>query len=147
MANSLKEAKHYEEIVDRLTHLSEHNQRKWGKMNVDQMLDHLTKSFDAANGDLAVPKEPISFLLSIGVLKKVFIRSIPWPKNLMTAKAYTSVDTEPFELSKAKLLKSMEKFIQLKNHGDHPLFDKMDELLWGQLQYKHCDHHLSQFGA
>ena len=24
---------------------------------------------------------------------------------------------------------------------------KMDNELWGQLQYKHCDHHLRQFGV
>ena len=44
----------------------------------------------------------------------------------------------------------IESFYNLKDRNEwnpHPMFGKFTKQQWGQMQYKHLDHHLRQFGV
>tara|TARA_R100000306_G_C4352261_1_gene130743 strand:- start:438 stop:710 length:273 start_codon:yes stop_codon:yes gene_type:complete len=82
--------------------------------------------------------------------KKSLYDGKPWKKNLPTARQLRVSSEKNFSEEKDRLLQLMEEF-----HGkgyehdwpEHPAFGNFTAEQWGQMQYKHLDHHLSQFGV
>jgi hypothetical protein len=136
-----------QEIIARIQSLTPETQRQWGKMDVAQMLKHCTMPIQLA---LANPKPKASFLLKLigPILKKSVVGPTPFKKNIFTPKEFLVDSTEDFEIQKKALLSLINKFT-IDNITDpkHPVFGKLTELEWGNSQYKHLNHHLTQFGV
>jgi len=74
----------------------------------------------------------------------------PWRKGLPTAPQLKVVDDKDFKEEKAILEQLVDAFHQLDNRevwNPHPLFGKFTKEQYGQMEYKHLDHHLRQFGV
>lgn len=137
-------------IRSRVEALTPDNQRKWGKMNLPQMMAHLRKAVET--GLYKGPKKfsLISFLFGPKI-KKMVMSDTPYKEGLPTAKKMIITDERDFEIEKAKLLVMLDKFQDGKDEFptpiNHPMFGKLTEEEWGYSQWKHFDHHLRQFSA
>ncbi|MEH6764817.1 MAG: DUF1569 domain-containing protein [Aequorivita antarctica] len=144
---SLFDDQAYSEIKKRLNALNLESERKWGRMDVGQMLYHCQQPLNISLGKSNIKKQffPLAFLF-----KKSLYNDKPWRQNLPTAKTFKITETKDFDPEKIALEKLIDEFQRKKNETQwepHPLFGKFTPQQWGQMQYKHLDHHLKQFGA
>jgi hypothetical protein len=140
------------EIVRRINELTPASEPLWGRMNVGQMLCHLTDSLKMAIGER--PFEDKSSFASRVILKPLVLYVISVPKNVPTAKEMDQMrdGTPPAEFAadRAELLACLEKMCSLREDfawSPHVKFGPMNRKQWGRLAYKHIDHHLKQFGV
>lgn len=149
---SLHTRVYFDEIVNRISILTENSNRKWGKMDVAQMLKHcdLVLQISLRKVNL-VSLNPI--FETIGVLTKVemqiFNNGIP--RNMPTFQKLIVNFECDFNESREGLLKTMNEYWENYIHHNlpekHVLFGKMTEKDWGFLEYKHLNHHLKQFNV
>jgi len=136
-----------QEIIARINKLTAETQRKWGKMDVAQMLAHVQRPIACAYGKHQVKG---SFLLKlIGPLfKSVLYDGKPYKQSLPTDKSYVVADEKNFETEKQGLLEKMNQFSPEKIIVEnHPVFGKLTKEQWARATWKHLDHHLKQFGV
>ena len=143
---SLFENEAYSEIKERLNKLSSQSGRKWGKMDVAQMLHHCQQPLNVSLGKGNVKKQffPLAFLF-----KAMLYNDKPWKQNLPTARSFKISGSKDFDTEKYELAKLIDQFHEMKDETQwepHPVFGKFPPQQWGQMQYKHLDHHLKQFG-
>ncbi len=139
------------EIIIRLLSLSLNSEKKWGKMNVAQMLVHCQKPLEVSDGKLIAKRNLFSKLFGSFFKKKFLIKGDNFSKNSPTAKEFIINSTFDFKQEQTKLISMIENLgkkgesaIQLEIH---PFFGKMTKAEWGILFYKHLNHHLEQFSA
>ncbi len=135
------------EIKQRLNTLNANSERKWGKMNVGQMAYHCQQPLNLALGKGNIKKQffPLAFLF-----KKSLYNDRPYKQNLPTASSFKVTENKDFAAEKVILEKIIDEFHSKKNQEKwepHPVFGKFTPAEWGQMQYKHLDHHLKQFGV
>ncbi len=136
-----------QEILDRINKLTADSKPLWGKMSVAQMLAHNVIPMELALNN----KKPARLFMGKiigGFVKKVLLSPKPFKKNSFTPKEF-KIDTEQdFTEQKNRVLETINKFKKgAITDKVHPFFGEMSEEEWGQLQYKHLDHHLQQFGV
>jgi hypothetical protein len=140
----------YAEIQNRIKAISAASTRRWGKMNIEQMLVHCAMQLKLALGEVPYRTQGPSFMRS-GLGKWILFSTLPWPKGANTADemnpalgnfTYTDIETE-----KKDLLNYLERARQETDLKPHPLFGKLNRQEWARLIYKHLDHHLSQFSS
>ncbi len=127
---------------------------KWGKMNVQQMVEHIRDAFKAASGKLHIPAVPQNpehaqklreFLLSDKPFREN--TNAPFMPETPRAHKYASLDeaiakTEP-ELKAYFDVYEQQPGIEIEN----PVFGLLNYELHTALLYKHTTHHLRQFGV
>ncbi|MFI5149872.1 MAG: DUF1569 domain-containing protein [Bacteroidia bacterium] len=136
-----------EEILQRISRLSENTQPQWGKMSVGQMLKHCTLPLALAMTN-PKPKRTLMGRVIGGMAKGPVIGPAPFKKNGFTPKEFKVETKEVFNEQKTKLVSMLEKFSPASvSDKVHPFFGPLTEAEWGEGQYKHLDHHLTQFGV
>lgn len=147
---NLFEDKVYKETIDRLNQLIPASERKWGKMNVSQMLAHCKEAFKVPLSDKPLPRMFIGRLIGWMVRKKLYDNT-PWKQGLPTAPSFRIRDERDFETEKRELVALIDKFHELGPTGagkyPHPMFGAYTPEQWGKSMWKHLDHHLRQFGV
>jgi len=136
----------------RIRKLSPESHALWGRMNVLEMLHHLSDQMDVIHGDLQLAPVSIPFMRTrLG--RYLSLSRIPWPKGkIRTAgkmlKREIHGETELNSI-REQISESLERFSRLpaSHAADHPFFGSMDKATWGRLTWKHFDHHLRQFGV
>jgi len=149
---SLFNAKDNQEIIDRINSLTAESKAQWGKMNVEQMLAHTRIPLMVAYGRTAMSKRGlISFLFGKVAKKQMITENLPFKKNLPTDKYFIIPNPEAFEKEKSALIENVKLFLEKGPDAitkePHGFFGKLSPKEWDKLQWKHLDHHLSQFGA
>ena len=137
-------------LLSRIEQLSENSPRKWGKMDVAQMLEHINIAYKNAIDEIKVAKHPMSILTSLKPIRKLLIFGMPFQKNLPTAKEYIIKTPQNFKENKAAFIKTFEQITQKETantFSSHPIFGELSYNEWGALLSKHLDHHLKQFGV
>lgn len=127
---------------------------KWGKMNFQQMLEHVTDFFQVSTQKQHYPL--VSAPEHMPKLKEFLQSDKPFREN---TKAPTSIiGEEPLphryatvEEAMQGLIAEMNFFFQLyADEPDmtavHPVFGELNYEEWVLLHYKHVTHHLRQFG-
>jgi hypothetical protein len=139
----------YNEVLERLDGLELQAPRGWGKMDVAQMLAHLSEAFKVPLSKTRIPRMFIGRLFG-WMFKAKLYNDAPWKRNLPTAPNFVVKDSRVFESEKAQLRLLIESFYKAGPGGiskfPHPLFGKFTPEQWGKSMYKHLDHHLQQFG-
>jgi len=143
---SLFEDSTYQEVISRIDALTEESQRQWGKMTPGQMAWHCqfpvkigVKNKNNGNGNLFVRL----------FFKKSMYNDKPWRKNLPTSPALKTQEEKDLGAEKEKLKQLVSDFHECKSRTDwnpHPIFGKLTHEQWGKVQFKHLNHHLTQFG-
>lgn len=125
----------------------------WGKMNVLQMIEHMSYAFRQANGrdvyEIVTPEEHLPRMQAFMMSDKPFRENTPnslLPDEPATPKHVTI----PQALEELK--DEIEHFFAaFRSHPDkkitNPFFGVLNYEQWVQLLYKHCWHHLKQFGV
>ncbi|WP_027078331.1 DUF1569 domain-containing protein [Maribacter antarcticus] len=136
------------EIKSRLGQLSENSQRKWGKMTVGQMAWHCQYPLKLAIRNKENTSKGNWFITTF--FKKLLYNDKPWRKNLPTAPQLKAKEAKDFNEEITILKELADEFNMLYARDiwyPHPVFGTFTKEQWGQLQYKHLDHHLTQFGV
>ncbi len=138
----------HHEIINRVRLLSSANIQLWGKMNLQQMLAHCTTQLKLALGEVSSTKQG-SFVMRSTIGKWIAFSNIPWPKgsntpNEMNVEKNHFVLTD-IESEKKELLTHLNRIKDAYQLSPHPFFGSLSRKEWGQLIYKHLDHHLKQF--
>lgn len=149
---SLHNRIYFDEIINRISILTEDSCRKWGKMDVAQMLKHCDLVLQISVGKINLA--PINPLFEIiGFLTKVEMQMFNngIPRNMPTFRKLIVNFECDFNESREGLLKTMNEYWEKYTHHNlpekHVLFGKMSEKDWGFLEYKHLNHHLKQFNV
>ena len=145
---SIFEQNTYNEIKKRLDNLSEDAQPQWGKMNVGQMVHHCQAPLNIILEKKDYGLKPNWFVKTF--FKKSLYNDKPWKKGLPTAPAFKETEPRNFDEEKKTLENLMDQLVEQKDRDDwpiHPMFGVFTKDQWGQMQYKHLDHHLRQFGV
>jgi len=145
MKKSINNSSDLKEIFDRLAKLTHEKKGLWGKMNVRQMLRHLS---DAANFAFETPNPEAkrkSFMLWM-------ILNIPAPKNVKTYPDLNMVNKgiDPVEFeNERQRVKDLFAKISSSSGPFHvnPFLGKLSKSEWGRLCFVHANHHLKQFGV
>ncbi|WP_310991128.1 DUF1569 domain-containing protein [Aequorivita marina] len=146
--NSLFNPEAYSEILDRINKLSKNSQKEWGKMTVGQMLHHCQGTLNIMLKDDDYGLKP-NFLAKL-FFKKMLYNDTPYRKNLPTAKFLKEREPKDFDIEKKELNLLLANFKSQRHKEEwkkHPGFGYFTKQQWGQMQYKHLDHHLKQFGV
>lgn len=140
------------EIRGRIEGLSPDNRALWGKMNVNQMMCHVTDGFLMSMGERPLPDE--SNFFSRTFIKFLVLHVIKMPKEVPTMPGLDQMKegTKPgeFEGNRRAVLDALDRLRNLPvDHAwaSHPKFGPLNGREWGILGYKHIDHHLRQFGV
>lgn len=145
---SLFEPETFSETRNRINQLSGVSHNQWGKMNVGQMLHH-------CQGPLNIMLENEDYGLKSNLLARLFFKKklyndMPFRKNLPTAKFLKESEPKDFNIEKKNLIVLLDEFERQRHRVEwkqHPGFGYFTKKQWGQMQYKHLDHHLRQFGV
>lgn len=138
-----------ESLKTRLKSLKPDSQRKWGKMSADQMLWHLRSALELAVGRTSVTPSKAPVPLPQAVLRFAVIK-LPWVKGAPTVPQIVAKGEHDFEAERTRCLQLIDELAQKDLNGAwpvHPILGTMSGTQYTQLQAKHLDHHLKQFGA
>lgn len=147
---SLVNPEHNQQFLARIEQLHPGSQRLWGKMTVSQMLHHCLLPLELAASERKMRVN--RFLAFFGPLSKLFFtHQKRFSKNLPTAPALVIRHEPDFEVARSALHAKVAHFgahgMAAYGHKPHPIFGKMSPEEWNELQTKHLDHHLRQFGV
>jgi hypothetical protein len=120
----------------------------WGKMSSGQMLAHLNAALEMALGELkpALKKTPLSNPL----VRWLVIYVMKWPRGTPTAPELLATPPGEWQADLDRFGDLLERMGSRSPHGEwprHPAFGAMTGRRWGDLSWKHVDHHLRQLGA
>lgn len=138
----------YQEIVERMGKLNASSKRQWGKMTVGQMTWHCQYPLKLAIENKENSSKGNWFIKTF--FKKSLYNDKPWRKGLPTAPQLKAKEPKDFENESVVLKTLVKDFHALKDRETwypHPAFGPFTKEQWGQLEYKHLDHHLKQFGV
>lgn len=135
-------------IINRINKLTPESKAEWGKMSVDQMLEHTNAAVIVTFGEKELK---VNFLIKlVGKMLKKKVFNSEFKKNSPTAKEFVFTAQYDFEHSKNELIKNFSRFaagIESIKTNDHPFWGNMSPEDWNKLMWKHVDHHLKQFGV
>ncbi|MFM7016897.1 MAG: DUF1569 domain-containing protein [Bacteroidota bacterium] len=124
----------------------------WGKMNFNQMLEHLIDACKNATGDITYdtihsPEERIPAMQLFLITDKLFK---PETKNSMMSEEPEVVMNENTNELLDELQSQLNRIAtRFENQPDllvrNPIFGDLNDEQWTRLLYKHCIHHLHQF--
>ncbi|MFM2157220.1 MAG: hypothetical protein RL516_1969 [Bacteroidota bacterium] len=140
------------QLVNDFHSLSQPANANWGKMNFNQMLEHLIDACKNASGDIVFdtfhsPEERLPAMQAFLMTDKLFK---PETKNAMMGEEPAPVKNDNtndlLDELQSQINRFYERFQQDQNLVvRNPIFGDLNEELWTRLLYKHCIHHLNQF--
>ncbi len=139
-----------ESVVTRLQALRPESVRQWGKMTPAQMLSHCAIALESGTGDRPMKQALIGKIL-MPFFRSSILGEKPFKRNSPTDPTFVVSNECDFEAERTRLLALIERFVArgpaAAGTQVHSFFGKMTGEEWGELMYKHLDHHLRQFGA
>lgn len=134
-------------IIARINQLTPASRRKWGKMDVGQMLAHCQMPLGVAVGRHKL-KANFFFKIIGRLIKKKLYNDEPFKQNLPTDKSFKMTTPKDFEKEKQALIEMINDFSEnTMSDEPHPFFGKLTKDEWSRGTWKHLDHHLQQFGV
>lgn len=141
------------QYIDYIKQLDPDSERKWGTMNVQQMIEHMSDAFRMANGKelylkILTPEEKLARMQAFVLSDTPFKENT---KNVLMSEIPADIKFEKIADSIYELDQEVKDFfIQWELKKDqiirNPFFGDLDFEHWVSLMYKHCWHHLNQFG-
>lgn len=135
-------------LLDRVARLQPGAPPRWGHMDAPQMLRHCAEALRGSLGD--VRHQPLGRrIFHTRLVKYLVIRVLPFPKGAPTAPELRVTEPASFEAERARFCELVARYgaPAPDDPAEHPLFGVLTRAQWGELEFKHLDHHLRQFGA
>jgi hypothetical protein len=140
----------HDALVARIHSLQPAAARQWGKMDPAQMLCHCSRALETATGDRPMKQKFLGKILTPLIRSSIFSEK-PFSKNSPTDPTFVVAEERDFAEERAKLLMLIDRLVArgpaAAGDAPHAFFGKLSGEEWGQLMYKHIDHHLQQFGV
>ncbi len=137
-----------------LKNLPVNTEGKWGKMNAQQMVEHVTGFFKVSsnkiNFPLVSPSEHLPKLKAFLLSDKEFRENTKAPSSVIGEEPLP-VRSNSMDEAITGLQQSIDEFVAYFQ-GDpyktslHPVFGELNFEEWILLHYKHLVHHAKQFG-
>ncbi len=140
----------YTDLLVRIDRLQPTSERLWGVMDPAQMLNHCTHPLAVGLGRETLKRPNLIMRILLSTFKKSLYNDTPWKRNMPTVKQYKVILEKDFNNEKKALLELLKDFHKTQSVDQlivHPAFGRFTLEQWGQLQYKHLNHHLTQFGC
>ncbi len=139
---------HRSELLERLANLDPARRPLWGRMTASQMVAHVSTALRLSLGE-SLDRRPKG-VLAYWPVNWLTIYVLPWPKGRAQSPPEL-LRTEPgdWDADVAGLRRLVDEFGERDPRGRWPesvAFGKISGKTWGVLQYKHLNHHFSQFG-
>jgi hypothetical protein len=140
------------EFVESLRNIDPATKPLWGKMNVAQMIEHMSYSLRQANGrdtyECVTPEENIPRMQAFLMSEKPFKENTP---NQLLPDTPEPAKRETIESALDELAEEIEHFFKVYEVDrdrtiTNPFFGDLTYDMWVQLLHKHAWHHLKQFG-
>lgn len=143
----------YEEFPILLRGLNADTRALWGKMNAQQMVEHLSLVVNASNGRFALKPNAEPERLAYRKMR-FFEKDTPFPQNFRVD--FVPEEPNPVHFANIEDAK-MQLFNQLQRFDDyfaehpgittmHGVFGELNYEEWVQNHARHFRHHLMQFG-
>jgi hypothetical protein len=137
------------EILRRIDRLTPRTEPRWGRMNAEEMLAHITAGMRMGLGEL--PCRERRTIFRYWPLKHLFVYWVPFPRSAYAPREIvTRGKSVTWDADSAALRESIARFELLTPRGRtwpvHPVFGPLSGSAWGALGWRHLDHHLRQFG-
>ena len=137
-----------------LKQLNANAEGKWGKMNAQQMTEHVADFFKVSSGQLVFPLvSPPEYLPK---LKAFLLSDKEFRENTKAPEEIVPEDPKPERNSTytdaiKELEDNIQAFVAYYNNPTtpnttHPVFGELNFDEWVLLHYKHVTHHAKQFG-
>lgn len=127
---------------------------KWGKMNAQQMIEHVATVYVISTGkikaELATPVEHLPKYMEFLYSDKQFRENTKAPETMLGEEPaplrYADMDEAKQKLEMA--IFSFETYFTAHDgiKTMHPVFGELNYAEWVLMHYKHVTHHLRQFG-
>lgn len=133
--------------------LDEHTERQWGKMDVRQMIEHMSDYIRIASGrtpmEVVTPEENIARMQAFLASEKPFRENTPNALMSDTSPAYRQASKAD---AIAELRAETAHFFEVFQNAPtanikNPFFGALGYEQQVQLLHKHATHHLRQFGV
>ncbi|MBE7174414.1 MAG: DUF1569 domain-containing protein [Williamsia sp.] len=136
-----------DELIQRIRALTETSVPLWGKMTVSQMMKHCSQWDEMAQGKKKYRQSFIGKLFGKMALRNM-MNDKPLKRNMPTVPSFKIKNKPDFATEKQKWIRLMDDYQNLSGDGFmHPFFGALTREDTGRMVYKHCDHHLQQFGV
>jgi hypothetical protein len=136
-------------IIERLDRLTPGHEAKWGSFSADEMVCHVAEALRISLAS-DCPREPRG-PLTLWPLNLFVIYLAPLPKGKAKApREFLEKSPADWDEDCATLRQTIDEFGQRSADDAWPkslVFGRISGRAWGVLQYRHCDHHLRQFGV
>lgn len=150
---TVAEADVKKELLDRINKLFPESKGLWGKMNVHQMICHLSDQLRDLDGSRPVKYE--GNFITKHAIRHLLARFENWPKGVFPAASdYDQLKngTPPKDFSSdkkilAEMLGSLDLTDEKRELPMHPAFGKLTHKQYARIVYLHFNHHLKQFGV
>jgi len=151
--SNLRETFFDELLPDCIACLTESVQPLWGKMTPQHMIEHLVWAFECSTGTIEVPCRTPQNLLERA---KSFLRDNRHTphgfKNPLLSENPSPLRFLSFADAKDALRKGIIRFVEHFREQPgaihvHPIFGPLGAEEWQRSHFKHCYHHLLQFGV
>jgi hypothetical protein len=141
------------ELISRLAKLTAESERRWGRMNVRQMVCHVADACRMALGQKRVSDD--SGIISRTLIKWVALYApLRWRPGIITRpeidQFVAGATPSDFTSDVAEVRRLLDAVAAHGRTGAwpiHPVFGKMSTPQWLRWAYLHTDHHLRQFGV
>jgi hypothetical protein len=142
------------EFPERVSGLAADAVGKWGKMNGQQMVEHVTGFFMVSSGKyrfpLVTPAEHLPKLKEFLLSDKEFRENTKAPVNVVPEEPRT-IEYASMQEALAALQSEINDFVKYFTNDPgarttHPVFGELNLDEWVLLHHKHVTHHLKQFG-
>ncbi|HRO42653.1 MAG TPA: DUF1569 domain-containing protein [Flavipsychrobacter sp.] len=153
MINLVKKARFLkQEFTPILQRVSPDAERQWGKMNVQQMVEHMTDAVAMAYGnpvhELVTPEDRLEKMQDFLKSEKDFKPNTP---NSLLPEEPRATQQPSLRAAINELQEEINNFFnafdtEKKKYVMNPFFGELDYGMSIQLLYKHAWHHLRQFG-
>jgi hydroxymethylglutaryl-CoA reductase len=144
----------YEQFPDLLDTLKADTPALWGKMNAQQMVEHLGTVIGFSNGRFEAKPTVDAERLAYRKMR-YYEKDVPMPRNFRVeflGETPNPVQFPDIEAAKHFLLQQLERFDDY--YAEHPGLTSMHPVLgilnydeWVQTHARHFRHHLQQFGV
>jgi hypothetical protein len=148
MTRSLFEPATRQDVLRRMRSIDPARAPLWGKMSAGKMLAHVNAALAMALGELETRPKRSPLANPLGRL--LFIYLLPWPRGAPTAPELLAQDASGWDDDLPRFAALLERFAARAQGGSwprHPAFGQMNAKQWGDLEFRHVDHHLRQFGV
>jgi Protein of unknown function (DUF1569) len=141
------------DFIQLLSNLQAAATGKWGKMNGQQMVEHLSFIFSASSGKikttLAIPEEFLPKAKAFLWSDKEFRENTKAPAGLIPEEPQP-LQHATMDAAIAELKEEVNYFVDYFQHNPgittmHPAFGALNFEEWVQIHHKHLVHHLKQF--